>query len=92
MYDSEKKQSQPIRQKPIRQTSNLPNRPYTVYLDDVLGVDNPVADALSRNPAESSAKSSDSQTKETCRVALNTPETGFASNEIALLQQQDGEL
>ncbi|KAK4013512.1 hypothetical protein OUZ56_026066 [Daphnia magna] len=29
MYDSEKKQSQPIRQKPIRQTSNLPNRPYT---------------------------------------------------------------
>lgn len=47
--------------------------------EHVKGVNNQVADALSRNPAEASAESSNFQIKKTCCVALNLPETGFAS-------------
>ncbi|KZS19675.1 Uncharacterized protein APZ42_013835 [Daphnia magna] len=60
-------------------------------IEHVKGVDNQVGDALSRNPAETIVQTSDSQTGETCCIAVNMPETGLASNEIALLQQQDGQ-
>ncbi len=61
-------------------------------IEHVKGVDNQVADALSRNPAETIVETNDSQTEETCCIAVNMPETGLASNEVALLQQQDGQL
>ncbi|KAI9558351.1 hypothetical protein GHT06_015104 [Daphnia sinensis] len=59
--------------------------------EHVKGVENQMADALSRNPDESRSGTSDSGTKDAL-VAVMVPQKPVATHELALLQQQDGKL
>ncbi|KAI9551000.1 hypothetical protein GHT06_005556 [Daphnia sinensis] len=64
---------------------------FTFDIEHVKGVENQVADALSRNPDESRSGTSDSGTKDAL-VAVMVPQKPVATHELALLQQQDGKL
>ncbi|KZS20305.1 Uncharacterized protein APZ42_013048, partial [Daphnia magna] len=64
---------------------------FTFDIEHVKGVENQVADALSRNPDESRSGTSYSGTKDAL-VAVIVPQKPVATHELALLQQQDGKL
>ncbi|XP_057376543.1 uncharacterized protein LOC130697744 [Daphnia carinata] len=61
---------------------------FTFTIEHVKGTDNVVADTLSRNPAYGI----DSRPDGCLAVTVKEPEVGYASKELALLQQQDGQL
>ncbi|XP_057380292.1 uncharacterized protein LOC130702681 [Daphnia carinata] len=62
---------------------------FNFTIEHLKGTDNIVADTLSRNPVEVLTTAQDS---ETICATVREPEMGFASRELALLQQQDGQL